>query len=62
MEVREILSTATSTQIPNTKQQKKNDISKQHSKQAKTVEVERNYKMFANPDFINPGKYKLQGI
>ena len=28
-------------------------MSKQHSKQAKTREVERNYKMFANPVFIN---------
>ena len=31
-------------------------MSKQHSKQAKTGEVERNYKMFANPVFINPGR------
>ena len=31
-------------------------MSKQHSKQAKTGEVERNYKVFANPVFINPGR------
>ena len=33
------------------------DISKQQSKQAQTSEVERNYKMFANPVFINPGRF-----
>ena len=35
-------STTTSTQISNHKTTKKNDISKQHSKQAKKGEVERN--------------------
>ena len=40
-----------------TKQTKKIDISKQQSKQAQTSEVERNYKMFANPVFINPGRF-----
>ena len=35
------------------------DISKQHGIQAKTKEVEINYKMFANPVFINPGKYMI---
>ena len=54
--IREIPSTATSTQIPNHKSTKKNDISKQHSEQAKTGEVERNYKMLANPVFINPSR------
>ena len=39
------------------KKKQKNDISKQHSKKAKTGEVERNYKMFANPVFINPVRY-----
>ena len=29
-------------------------MSKQHSKQAKTGEVEKNYKMFANPVVIDP--------
>ena len=39
------------------KQPKKGcDISKHHSKQAKTGGVERNYKMFTNPVFINPGR------
>ena len=33
------------------------DLSKQHSKQDKTGEVERNYKMFADPIFINPLRY-----
>ena len=32
-------------------------MKKQHSKQAKAEEVEINYKMFANPVFINPGRY-----
>ena len=31
-------------------------MNKQHSKQAKTGEVERNYEVFANPVFINPGR------
>ena len=57
VEIRENLSTATPTKIPNHKTTKKNDISKAHSKQAKTAEVERNYKMFSNPVFINPGRY-----
>ena len=53
-----ILSTSTSTQIPNHKTSKKNDISKQHSKQAtRQGEVQKNYKMFANPVFITPDIY-----
>ena len=40
-----------------TKQQLKKHISKRHSKQAKTGEVERNYKMFANPVLTNPGRF-----
>ena len=51
-----ILSTSTSTQIPNTKQAKKNYIWKQHSKQDIRQEVEKNYKMFADPVFITPGR------
>ena len=39
-------------------QPQKTDISKQHSKQART-EI-RNYEMFANPVFINPSVNKLQ--
>ena len=51
---RVILSTSTSTQIPNHKTSEKNDISKQHSNHMHmssyyTGEVEKNYKMFANP-------------
>ena len=38
-------------------QPQKTDISKQHSKQART-EI-RNYQMFANPVFINPSVNKL---
>ena len=58
---REILSTATFTQIPNhkTTKKEKNGISKQYSKQGKTGEVERNFKTFDNPVFINPGRYNL---
>ena len=42
---------------PNHETTKKSyDIKKQDSKQAKTGEVEINYKMFANPVFINPGR------
>ena len=53
---------STSVHIPNsltTKQAKTNDISKQQSKQAirQAGEVEENYKMFANPVFITPGRY-----
>ena len=59
-----ILSTSTSTQIPSHKRskQKKNDISKQHSKHMssyKTGEVAKNYKMFANPVFITPGRNRI---
>ena len=59
--MREILSTATFTQIPNykTTKKEKNDISKQYSKQGKTGEDERNYRMFDNPVFVNPGRYNL---
>ena len=47
--IREMLSTASSSQIPNHDTTKKRcDISKQHSKQAKEREVVRKYKMFAN--------------
>ena len=35
------------------------DINKQHGIQAKTKEVEINYKMFANPVYINPGRYMI---
>ena len=56
-----ILSTSTCTQIPNhktgekkkQKKPKKNDISKQHSKQA--IRQGKLRKMFANPVFITPG-------
>ena len=57
IEIRENLCTATSTQIPIRKTAKKKDISKQHSKPANTGEVETSYKMFANPVFINLGRY-----
>ena len=40
---------------------KKNHLSKQHSKQGKTGEIERNYKMFANPVFINSWRYVCKG-
>ena len=53
-----ILSNSTSTQIPYHKTSKKNDISKKHSKQAiKQGKLRKNYKMFANPVFITPGRY-----
>ena len=53
----QILSSATSTQTHNHETTpQKCHISKQHSKQAKRGrEVERNYKIPANPVFINPG-------
>ena len=38
------------------------DIRKQQSKQAKTGEVEINYKMFANPVFINPDRFIYSNI
>ena len=41
---------------------KKKHLSKQHSKQGETWEVERNYKMFANPVFINPWRYVCKAI
>ena len=37
-------------------------MNKQHSKQAKTGEVERNYKVFANPVFINPGRINSKSV
>ena len=40
----------------------KHDLSKQQSKQAKTGEVELNYKMFGNPVFINPGRFMYSDI
>ena len=49
------MSTATSTQIPNHKANKKKDVSKQLSKVVK--EVKRNYNMFANPVFVTPGRF-----
>ena len=55
IEVRKILSTATSTQIPNHKANKKKDTSKQLSKVVK--EVQRNYNMFANPFFVTSGRF-----
>ena len=55
IEVREILSTAISTEIPNHKANKKKDVSKQLSKAAK--EVKRNYNMFANAVFVTPGRF-----
>ena len=42
-------------QIPNKKTTNENDISKKHSQQVKAGKVEINYKIFANPVFINPG-------
>ena len=56
--MRQILSAATFTQIPNhkTSKKEKKNITKQYSKQAKTGEVERIYKMFANLVFINSGR------
>ena len=52
-----ILSKGTSTQSPNHKTNKKDNISKQLSKQAIRREKWReNYKMFANPVFITPGR------
>ena len=54
-----ILSTSTSTQIPNQKMTKKSDISKQHSEEAlKQGKLRKIYKMFANPVFITPGRNK----
>ena len=58
MEIHEILCTATSTSNHETTKIRCN-IKKQHSKQAKTGEVEIFYKMFANPVFINPGRIVL---
>ena len=56
-----ILSTSTSTQIPNYKtsrKKKKKERSKQHSKQAVLDRGSwKNYKMFANPVFITPCRY-----
>ena len=49
-----ILSTSTSTQIPNYKTSKKNR-SKKHSKQAIRQGKLRKLQMFANPVFITPG-------
>ena len=52
-----ILSTSTSTQIPNHKPSK-NKRHKQTTEETsyQTGEVEKNYKMFANPVFITPGR------
>ena len=58
IEIRKILSTATSTQTPNYETtEKRSDIKRQLSIQAKAQEIEINDKMFANPVFINPGRY-----
>ena len=58
--VPDLPSTATSTQIPNHNTIKKRCNIKQTTryKQAKTEEVEINYKMFANRVFTNPGRKK----
>ena len=42
--------------LPVKRAKKRCDIKQQHSKQAKTGEVERNYKIFAYPVFINLGR------
>lgn len=55
--IREVPSSATSSKIPNHKTTTQNDISEQQSKQSKTGEDERNYKMFASPVVINPSRY-----
>ena len=47
---------------PYTQNNQKHDLSKQQRKQAKTGEVELNYKMFANPVFINPGRFIYSDI
>ena len=47
---------------PYTQNNQKHDLSKQQSKQAKTGEVELNYKMFADPVFINPGRFIYSDI
>ena len=53
-----ILSNSTLHKSLTTEQEKKNDISKQHSKQAiRQGTLRKNYKMFANPVFITPGRY-----
>ena len=58
IEIRKILSTATSTLIPNYETtEKRSDIKRQHSIQDKKAEVEINNKMFATRVFINPGRY-----
>ena len=56
-----IMSTSTSTEIPKHKtSQKQYDISKQHSKQAiRQGKLRKNYKMFASPVFITPGRLKI---
>ena len=56
------LSTATFTQIPNYKTSKKTTLANNTVSRRldKTGEVERNYKMFANPVFKNPGRYIYQ--
>ena len=63
------LSTSTSTKTPHhktskkRKEKKKNDISKQHSKQAiRQGNFRKNYKMFANPVFITPGRLKINNF
>ena len=58
-EISEILFTATSTQSPTHKANKKSDMSKHLSKHLAIGEVERNYRMSANPVFIAPGRFKL---
>ena len=59
MEIREILSTATSTQIPNHKTTKKKTNANNIVNNLRQGKL-RNYKMFANPVFINPGRYKVR--
>ena len=42
---------------PQPQNNQKNNISKQHRKEARAGEVKGNYKMFANTVFINPGRF-----
>ena len=60
MRIRDFLSRANSTQIPNHETTKKKcNINKHHNKEAKTQEDERNYSIFANPVFINAGRVMI---
>ena len=59
---RNFIYTSIHKKTPNHKTTKKKHIRKQHSKQAKTGEVERNYKKFANMVFINSSGFALRGL